>query len=424
MKRIIVNLFLVAGTALLISPVQAAKVLIKNAVIVGTQQSTSTETQDILIDGETITVIGRSIPASDQTTVIGAAGKFVTAGLFNADTQIGLREVSAVPASVDSSSENTSVTASLRVADAYNSSSTIVPYNRMLGLTHALIQPGRSTGLFSGTAALVKLSDLGGVIEDKAAVVVNLGSVGSELAGGSRAAAMAQLREAIEDAKDYAGNRDSFNRGQRRDYALSRHDLEALIPVVEHRMPLLVHVERASDIIRVLEFSKEHNLNLILSGVSEGWRVANQIAMAKVPVIFDPINNLPSSYETLGARLDNAKLLHDAGVTMVFTGMGWQSTHNAYLVRQSAGNAVANGLPYHAAIQAITSNPAKVFGLSGYGSLEEGAKATLVIWSGDPLEVMSNPDHVFIDGKSYVLESRSTRLRDRYYNMLKASSGQ
>ena len=154
---------------------------------------------------------------------------------------------------------------------------------------------------------------------------------------------------------------------------------------------------------------------MILSGASEGWRVARKIAMAKVPVIVDPINNLPSSYETLGSRLDNALLLHQAGVKLMFTGMGWQNTHNAYLVRQSAGNAVANGLPYNVAIQAITSNPAQIFGLPGYGQIKVGAEATLVLWSGDPLEVMSNPDLVLIDGQEQSLQSRATRLRDRYY---------
>jgi imidazolonepropionase-like amidohydrolase len=246
-------------------------------------------------------------------------------------------------------------------------------------------------------------------------MVVSLGQTGSDLAGGSRAAAMSLLREAIEDARDYANNKDSVARGNRRAYSLSRHDLEALVAVVQRRQPLLVRVERAADIERVLEFAKSQKITVILSGASEGWRVARKIAMAKVPVIVDPINNLPSSYETLGSRLDNALLLHQAGVKLMFTGMGWQNTHNAYLVRQSAGNAVANGLPYNVAIQAITSNPAQIFGLPGYGQIKVGAEATLVLWSGDPLEVMSNPDLVLIDGQEQSLQSRATRLRDRYY---------
>lgn len=398
-----------------------APTLIKNASIVDGSSPLSTELQDILIEGQKIAAVGVGLSAPQEANIIDAGGKPVTVGLFNADTQIGLQEIGAVAPTVDSATTNSMITSSLRVADAYNPSSTVIPYNRMLGLTHSVIQPSSGAGLFSGSAAVVKLSDTDGVVIERAAMIVNLGETGSELAGGSRAAAMALLREAIEDARDYARNKDSYNRGQRRTYQLSRHDLEALVPVVQRRLPLLVNVERAADILRVLAFAKEQNLTLILSGVSEGWRVADQIAKAKVPVIFDPINNLPSSYETLGARLDNAKLLNDAGVTMMFTGMGWQNTHNAYLVRQSAGNAVANGLPYEVAIMAITSNPAKIFGLPEYGEIRKGAQATLVVWSGDPLEVMSNPDMVMIDGKIYPLESRATRLRDRYLDRLKAN---
>ena len=404
-----------------IAGVQAQEILIRNANIVDGSEVKTIALKDILIRGDSIAAVGNDLSASDNAQVIDASGRPVTAGLFNAQTQLGLREVSAVDESVDAASENPMVTASLMIADAYNPSSVAVPYNRMLGVTHGLLQPSKSEGLFAGTAAVVHLTDSRGVLVEKAAMVVDLGDDGSELAGGSRAAAMALLREAIEDARDYSRNRESYNSGNRRDYKLSRHDLDALIPVVQRRMPMLVRVERAADISRVLKFAKDYRLTLILSGVREGWRVADEIAAAKVPVILDPINNLPTSYETLGARLDNAKLMHEAGVTMMFTGMGWQTTHNAYLVRQSAGNAVANGLPYHIAIQAITVNPARIFGLPGYGQIEKGGRATLVIWSGDPLEVMSNPDLVMIDGQQYPLVSRATRLRDRYYKRIKTS---
>ncbi len=158
---------------------------------------------------------------------------------------------------------------------------------------------------------------------------------------------------------------------------------------------------------------------MILNGVAEGWRVANEIAKANVPVILDPINNLPIAYEQLGARLDNAALMENAGVTMMFTGMGWQNTHNAYLVRQSAGNAVANGLSKTAAINAMTINPAQVFGLEKTGHLAVGQKASLVVWSGDPLDVTSVARVVLIDGESQPLMSRSLRLRDRYYDRLR-----
>jgi len=412
----ILKIGLTISLALMFTEVlNATELLIKNARIVDGIERGPDELSDILVKGSMIVGLGSGLSTPQSGRVIDAQGRPVSSGLFNADTQLGVLELSSIEDTVDSSTSNPRITASLQISDAFNPSSVAVAYNRSLGVSHSLIQPKNGAGLFAGNAAVVKLSESENIVIDKAAMVVSLGQAGSELAGGSRAAAMSLLREAIEDARDYINNKDSYNLGNRRDYSLSRHDLEALVPVVQRRQPLLVRVERASDIERVLSFAKQQKITLILSGVSEGWRVADQIAEAKVPVIFDPINNLPSSYETLGSRLDNANLLHQAGVKLMFTGMGFQNTHNAYLVRQSAGNAVANGLPYNVAIQAITTNPAQIFGLPGYGEIKVGADATLVLWSGDPLEVMSNPDLVLIDGQEYSLESRATRLRDRYY---------
>jgi len=415
MRALIIKSSVIGFALLIINIANASEILIKDAYIVDGAERDSSELTDILVKGTMIVGLGSGLSVPQNGRVIDAQGRPVSSGLFNADTQLGVLEIGSVSDTVDSSTSNDRVTASLKISDAFNASSVAVAYNRSLGISHSLIQPSNGTGLFAGSAAVVKLGDSGNVLIEDAAMVVSLGQTGSDLAGGSRAAAMSLLREAIEDARDYAKNKDNYARGNRRKYSLSRHDLEALVPVVQRRQPLLVRVERASDIERVLSFAKKQKITLILSGVSEGWRVADKIAEAKVPVIFDPINNLPSSYETLGSRLDNAKLLHDAGVKMMFTGMGWQNTHNAYLVRQSAGNAVANGLPYHVAIQAITSNPAQIFGLPGYGEIKVGADATLILWSADPLEVMSNPDLVLIDGKEYSLKNRATRLRDRYY---------
>jgi len=404
---------------LLLGQVFAADVLFQNVAIINSTEQNSYPQADVLVIGDQIVEVGENLVVPNGIEVIDGAGKVMTSGLFNSNTQIGLREISAVANTVDARSENQRITASLKIVDAFNPRSVVIPHNRMFGLTHTLLQPSVGLSLFSGIASVVNLSDTDSIEVRDAAMVITLGESGSSLSGGSRAATLALLREAIEDARDYAANKNSYNSGKRRDYPLSRQDLESLIPVVQGRLPLLVNVERAADIERVLIFAKRHKLSLILAGVSEGWLVADKIAEAQVPVIFDPINNLPSSYETLGARLDNAKLMDIAGVTLLFTGMGWQNTHNAYLVRQSAGNAVANGLPYHKAIQAITSNPAKIFGLPGYGEIRSGAQASLVLWSGDPLEVTSNAELVMINGKPFDLSSRATRLRDRYFERLK-----
>jgi imidazolonepropionase-like amidohydrolase len=400
--------------ATLLAPIAQADVLIQNVNVITADQQD--RIADVYVKGAEISRIGNDLSVPEGATVIDGTQKSLTAGFFNSNTQLGLREVGAVSDTVDSSSENARITASLRAADAINPSSVLLPHNRMLGLTHALVQPDSDAGLFAGTAAIIQLSDTGTLVRENAAMVLKLGTRGKGIAGGSRAATMAMLREALEDARDYANNKDSYNRGNRRDYALSRHDLQALVPVITGRLPLIVHVDRAVDIERMVTLAKSKNIKLIIAGAEEGWRVANVLAKNKVPVIMDPINNLPSSYDTLGARLENAKLLNDAGVVLLFTGMSWHNTHNAYLVRQSAGNAVANGLPYNVALKAVTSNPAKVFGLAGLGHVKQGADANLVLWSGDPFEPSTIVEHVFINGENYPTISRATRLRDRYFD--------
>ena len=397
-----------------------ADLLFQGARVVSGEQTESL-IADVLVRGDKISQIGQQLSVPQGAQVVDASGKILTVGFFNAHTQLGLTEVGAVDDTQDYISENDRITASLRISDAINPSSVLLPHNRMLGVTHALVQPDSDAGLFAGMAAIIQLTETDTVMVSDAAMVVKLGSQGKDIAGGSRAAAMAILREAFEDARDYRANKDSYNRGSRRDYQLSRHDLEALIPVLERRIPLLVHVDRAVDIERIIDFANQQKLKLIIAGAEEGWRVAAKLADNKVPVIIDPIMNLPASYDKLGARLDNAKLLNDAGVTLLFTGMAWHNTHNAYLVRQSAGNAVANGLAYSAAIRALTSNPAKVFGLQNIGELKPGAQANLVLWSGDPLEPSTIVEKVLVNGVDYPLVSRSTRLRDRYFKRLQTS---
>jgi len=368
-------------------------------------------------DGE-ITAIGRNAPMSADLEVNGN-GMSITAGLFNSSTHIGTVEVSAISPTVDFYSENESVTAALRIADAFNPRSTLIPHNRVHGLTHALLVPVSGTNLFSGQVGLVQLGNQPKVIHDSLAMALDFTESGIRLAGNSRAAALVQLRQALDDAKDFSRNRAAAMAGDHRDYVLSYADLAALESVVNGDKPLLVKTHRASDITTILALAKEFQLQLILSGAIEGWMVADEIAKAGIPVIMDPIHNLPNSYESLGARLDNAKLLADAGVTLLFTGMGGSDTHNAYLVKQSAGNAVANGLPKSVAIAAMTSNPAKLFGAKVSGDIAVGAIADLVLWGGDPLELTSEAQLVLINGEVIPMESRSFQLRDRYFKRLK-----
>ena len=394
----------------------ASSILIKDADIYAS--SGLLVKTNLYIENGKIAAIGVQSPATADIEIQGL-GKSITAGLFNSSTQLGTVEVSAIEQTVDFYSENETVTASLRIADVFNPRSTLIPHNRVHGLTHSLLIPESGTHLFAGQVALVQLGNQPKVIHPSLAVALDFTERGISLMGGSRAAALVQLRQALDDAKDFSRNRKAALAGDHRDYVLSYADLAALEPVVNGTKPLLVRTNRASDISVILELAKNFQLQLILSSALEGWMVADEIAKAQVPVIIDPIHNLPNSYESLGARLDNAKLLADAGVKLLFTGMDWHNTHNAYLVRQSAGNAVANGLDKSVAIAAMTTNPAQLFNAPVTGDIAIGDIADLVLWGGDPLELTSEAELVMIEGEIIPMKSRSLQLRDRYFDRLK-----
>ena len=394
----------------------ASSILIKDADIYAS--SGLLVKTNLYIENGKIAAIGAQSPATADIEIQGL-GKSITAGLFNSSTQLGTVEVSAIEQTVDFYSENETVTASLRIADVFNPRSTLIPHNRVHGLTHGLLIPESGTHLFAGQVALVQLGNQPKVIHPSLAVALDFTERGISLMGGSRAAALVQLRQALDDAKDFSRNRKAALAGDHRDYVLSYADLATLEPVVNGTKPLLVRTNRASDISVILELAKNFQLQLILSSALEGWMVADEIAKAQVPVIIDPIHNLPNSYESLGARLDNAKLLADAGVKLLFTGMDWHNTHNAYLVRQSAGNAVANGLDKSVAIAAMTTNPAQLFNAPVTGDIAIGDIADLVLWGGDPLELTSEAELVMIEGEIIPMKSRSLQLRDRYFDRLK-----
>src|SRR5690606_9707290 len=191
-------------------------------------------------------------------------------------------------------------------------------------------------------------------------------------------------REALQDARDYGQNRRAFESASRYAYALSRPDLEALQPVLAGELPLVVDVERAADIEAVLRLAEDFDLDVIIQGGAEAWLVADELAAADVPVILNPLQHLPFSFEQIASTLEHAAKLHAAGVTIAFS---QGESHNARNVKQAAGIAVANGLPWTAALEALTVNAASIFGVENYGRLAPGFDADVVIWDGDPLEV-------------------------------------
>jgi imidazolonepropionase-like amidohydrolase len=245
-------------------------------------------------------------------------------------------------------------------------------------------------------------------------MVAPFGEAGAGVAGGARGAEYTLFRETLAEVRLYARNKVAYDRAGLRDLMLSRADLEALIPVAQGDMPLIVTVHRAADIRQVLRLAREEGVKVILDGAEEGWLVAADIAAAGVPVLVNPIDNLPSNFEARAARMQNAAALEAAGVLIAIKG-NEGSVHRAREIRYNAGNAVSHGLPYAAAIAAITVNPARIFGMDGrFGALVPGAAGDVVVWSGDPLEPLSSPTAIFINGEQQPLTSRPTLLRDRY----------
>ena len=412
--KLIVSIVLVFLTV----PVPAGEILIKNASIHTLTGAGTLENADILIRDGSIAALGTDIDSSSVVKVIDGSDKQVTPGLINAYTYLGVREISEVEGTDDVSTADEQFSSAFNIFPAVNPGSTLLPHNLIHGLTHAVVAPESNQHVFAGQGIVLQLGKPSSILNKSAAMFARLGSSSSEAGGGSRASSYLKMQQALADTQEYRTNRHAVMSGNWRDLSLEVHDLEALIPVIDGNLPLVVNVHRASDIDVLLELKRQSGFKLVIAGASEAWRVADKLAEADVAVIIDPMANLPIDFDQLAARLDAAALLDAAGVTVLFTGVDFLHTHNAFLVRQAAGNAVAYGMDKTAALKAMTLNPASVFGFADQaGSLEPGKQATLVIWDGDPLEIMTLAEQVIVNGKIIPMTSRSTRLRDRYLDL-------
>ena len=391
----------------------------------------------VIRDGKIASVGAGAVPPGAR--VIDAAGGVVTPGLFATGSLLGAVEVGAL--GNDLSVNNPDLGAAFDVQYGLNPESILLPVARLGGLTSAIVMPipasgrggdddegetltagpsgggSRSHALFAGQAAVIHLAKGDDILtRAKVGMIVPFGEAGAGVAGGARGAQIVALKSALQDVRDYIRNKPAYDRAGYRDLPLSKADLEALIPVVQGRMPIIADVHRASDIRAVLKLAREEGFKVILNGAEEGWLVAGDIARAGVPVLLNPLNDRPDSYEMLGATMENATRLQAAGVMIAIEADG--GAHRVRETRYNAGNAVAHGMPYAAALAAVTINPAKIFGVAERtGSLEPGKDADLVIWTGDPFEPLSQPTAVFIHGQQQPMTSRQLELRDRYKDL-------
>jgi len=418
MRKLILSLAL----ALFATPGMAATVAIVGGKIQTVGPQGTIDNGTVLIVNGRIAAVGADVEVPAGAETIDATGKVVTPGLFSPQSQLGLVEVGFSAGPLDYSQRGDRYTAGFDVADAYNPRSTLIAVNRIEGVTRAVIAPspgypdGSGSGhVIAGLAAIVNLGDDNVLDRRGSAMVVSLGQSGSAYAGGTRTAAWLTLRNALDEALDYREHRGDFERGMRREYVHSVADLEALQGVVNGNTPVIASIDRAADIEVLIRIVNEYSLKAIISGGAEAWMLADELAAAGIAVIVDPLANLPGDFDKLNARFGAASILVDAGVKVAVGDSSMNRSHIAGNLTQAAGNAVAHGLDWSAALRAITLSPAEIFGVAdSVGSLEAGKAADVVIWPGDPLELTNFPDQVFINGEKIPMVSRQTLLRDRY----------
>lgn len=376
----------------------------------------------LMRDGK-IVAVGANVNVPADAERVDATGKWVTPGIFNPSTLLGLVEVGAVGETRQAGARNTEqdrVHAALRVWESVNTASVLFAAARNEGITTVMIHP--AGGLVAGQAAVLDIVDASTTADMLvAAPVAMIAQVENEGAANaaSRGEVLLRLRELLDDVRAYQRNRASYDRGETRDYAASRADLEAMIPVLEGRLLMIVGAESAGEVETVLTLAREYRLRIAVAGASEGWRVADKLAAAKVPVFVGAMNNIPQSFATLGARQENAALLRRAGVEVLLLGTGSDpDAFNVRNIKQEAGNAVAYGMEWNDALRAITLAPAELLGVADrVGSLRAGRTANVVVWSGDPFEFETRVEQVFVRGRRIQSPSRQDMLMQRYKSL-------
>jgi imidazolonepropionase-like amidohydrolase len=406
-----------AGTLLSATAAGGQSVAITNARILPVSGPAIEKGTLVIRDGK-IAAVGADVSVPAGARVIDGTGKTVTPGFLNSSTQVGIVEVEAVSGTNDTGSGDDDITAAFDVVYGLDPNSTRIPVTREGGVTRVIVAPSGGTGLIGGRGALIRLagdraSEM--VIQDPVAMFGILGEGAAARAGGARGVAVLRVRELLDDARDYLAHKAAFEANGRYRYGASRLDLEALGPVVAGRLPLALQVDRASDIENALQLAKDYRVKLILLGAAEGWEVADDIAKAGVPVVVNPLTDIPQ-FEEMGATLENAARLAEAGVDVAFATLDVPFPEaNAGHLRYLAGNAVSYGMPYAEALEAVTATPARIWGVADrYGTLEPGKDADVVVWSGDPFELLSRAERVFIGGQEMPGDNRQKALLDRY----------
>ena len=377
---------------------------------------------NVLIDDNKISKVSTSSLRGDL--VINGTGKILTPGIISTDTEIGIVEIGALSVTRDDSSNLYQI--GFSIYDAFNPNSVLIPWNRSNGITSTLTLPQNTNSPIGGLGSFFVLDSSLEISGSKD--VVMIGRV-----GGSGSESRAETFAIIEDLLEFASSIDSSDMKTYKDIAeiiddstiasimeLHPRDLKALYKLVNDGLPLIIKANRASDLLKLIKLKEKYDLNLIIMGAQEAGLVASRIAESKIPLIINPINNIPESFDELGSNIELAGKLEKLGITLMFNA---PRDHNYHLIRQGAGVAVANGMTYAGALKALTLSPVEVFKLGNRGEIAPGKIADLIIWDADPLEPSSMPEQIFINGVDIDLTSRMSRLTERYINNKEKPNG-
>ena len=446
MKRLLIAAALLASTA----PLAAQTVAITGGTVALGDGSEPIVGGTVVIRDGKIAGAGINVPIPRDAQVVDARGKWVTPGIIGGFSRLGLSEVDlSADGTTDDRAPNGPFSAAIDVAPAVNPMNSTISVNRADGVTRAIVAPNTAKSIFAGQGAVIDLgADHDPITSARRFQFVELGESGAATAGGSRASAHLMFRNALREAAELgrysprvssrSTPTDVIDRNPNEsrmtgpyaqrsdDVLLTRFDAAALVPVLQGRQYLLVHVEQANDILQAIALKRDFpRLKMVLVGVTEGWTVADRIATSGIPVIASAVNDLPASFEQLAATQSNIGRMRAAGVKVAIGMIDDNDSRYLFNQRQYAANLVAlgkvpgaTGVSWGEALAMITSKPAEVIGLGDtLGSLGRGRQGDVVIWSGDPLELASEAEMVWIDGVRQPLESRQTKLRDRYRSL-------
>lgn len=392
----------------------AQDVLIRQAKVHTVAAQGTIENTDVLVrDGKIVAVAaGLAVPAG--ATVIEAGNRPLTPGFYAGLSSMGVIEVSGESATVDSALSFSAPAwqqqwrPEFDVTRAFNPRSVVIPVTRIEGMTWTVLSPESFDGIIAGQGAAMTLDGRhDAVLGGSRSLFVNW-SGPSAASGGSRAGLYMLLEQVIREVRVPISASGSAG-GQALLHPAGREVMSAYLAGGR----VVFNVDRAADIRELIAFAQLNGMKPVIHGGSEAWLVARELARAQVPVILDPLKNLPIGFNDVGARLDNAARLHRAGVRIAFSP---GDIHNSRKIRQLAGNAVAHGLPWDAALAAVTATPAEIFGMGATrGRIAVGQVADLVLWNADPLDVIAMAQQVWIAGRAIEMSSRQTQLRDRYF---------